>query len=96
MGLRQMHLDRGERDTLALARALGSSLVLIDEAEGRQAARDWGLKVRGSLGILVEAHRSDLLEIDQLRLAFAEIIRRHDIWINPALVKRLLEEILGE
>jgi predicted nucleic acid-binding protein len=94
--IRQMHLDRGERDTLALAAAMGSSLVLIDEAEGRQAARDWGLRTRGSLGILVEAYCRNLLEAEQLRLAFAEIIRRQDIWINPALVKRLLQEVLGE
>ncbi len=94
--LRQAHLDRGERDTLALATALGSSLVLMDEAEGRQAARSRGLQVRGSLGILIAAYRRDLIDADQLRLAFAEIVRRPDIWINPVLAARLLREVLGE
>jgi predicted nucleic acid-binding protein len=94
--LRQAHLDRGERDTLALAAAVGSALVLIDEAEGRQAARARGLRVRGSLGILIEAFQRDLIGADQLRLAFVEIIRRQDIWINPALAERLLREVLGE
>jgi predicted nucleic acid-binding protein len=54
----QMPLDRGERDTLALAVAKGNPIVLIDETEGRQAARDRGLKARGSLGALVEAYKS--------------------------------------
>ena len=93
---RQIHLDRGERDTLALAVAMENPLVLIDETEGRQAARDWGLRARGSLGILVEAYRRGILGADQLRLAFAEIIRRQDIWINPALVERLQHEVLSE
>ena len=81
---------------LALAVAMENPLVLIDETEGRQAARDWGLRARGSLGILVEAYRRGILGADQLRLAFAEVIRRQDIWINPALVERLQHEILSE
>lgn len=37
--LREAHLDVGERDTLALALALGHALVLMDETVGRQMAR---------------------------------------------------------
>jgi predicted nucleic acid-binding protein len=73
---------------------MGSPLVLIDEAEGRQAARARGMRVRGSLGILVEAFHRDLIDADQLRLAFTEIIQRQDIWINPALAERLLDVVL--
>jgi predicted nucleic acid-binding protein len=93
--LREAHLDRGERDTLALAVAFGNALVLMDEHAGRKIARDQGLVVRGSLGILIQAYRGDIIGSDQLRLCFAEIVRRQDIWINPALVERLLREILG-
>lgn len=52
---REARLDRGERGTLALAMSLNSSLVLMDETVGRQIARDQGLTVRGSLGVLIEA-----------------------------------------
>jgi len=91
--LREAHMDRGERDTLALAERLGSPLVLMDETVGRQAARERGLTLRGSLGILVEAYQRGLIRTDQLRLYFEEMASRQDIWINPALVKRLLQEI---
>lgn len=89
-------LDRGERDTLALALTLKSSLVLMDETAGRQIARDQGLTVRGSLGVLLEAFRRDLIGDDQLRLYFEEMARRQDIWINRALVDRLLREVFGD
>jgi len=89
------HLDRGERDTLGLALALGKCLVLIDDTAGRQAARAHGMSVKGSLGILIEAYRREMVTTDQLRLYFAEIVRRHDIWINRALAERLLHETLG-
>jgi predicted nucleic acid-binding protein len=92
--LREAHLDQGEMDTLALAERLHSGLVLMDETVGRQTARERGLAVRGSLGVLVEAYQRGLIEADQLRLYFEEMARRQDIWINPALVERLLTEVL--
>jgi predicted nucleic acid-binding protein len=94
--LREAHLDRGERDTIALAERVGSPLVLMDETLGRQAARERGLTVRGSLGILVEAYHRGLIQADQLRLYFEEMVRREDIWINSALAERLLKAVLGD
>lgn len=92
--LREVHLDLGERDTLALALLLGSQLVLMDEAIAREIARALGLSVRGSLGILVEAYRRQLIDSDQLRLYFAELARRDDVWISRALIQRIENEIL--
>jgi predicted nucleic acid-binding protein len=89
-------LDRGERDTLALAVTLGSDLVLMDEAVGRTVARERGLTVRGSLGILIQSYRQGTIDAGQLRLYLAELTRRQDIWINPTLVGRLRREVLGE
>lgn len=49
----------------------------------------------GSLGILIEAYARKLISEDQLRLYFQQISERKDIWINPDLCVRLLEEIFG-
>ena len=68
----------------------------MDETVGRQIARDQELPVRGSLGVLLEAFRRDLIGGDQLRLYFEEMTRRQDIWINRALVERLLREVFGD
>jgi predicted nucleic acid-binding protein len=78
-----------------LAEALGSGLVLIDETVGRKVARDGGFTVRGSLGVLIEAYHQGLIQTEQLRLYFEEMARRQDIWINQALVERLLQDLLG-
>jgi uncharacterized protein len=93
--LREAPLDRGEHDTVVLAIALGSNLILMDETEGRRAARAQGFTVRGSMGILVEAFRQSLISADQLELNLTEMARRQDIWVNPALAQRLLREVLG-
>jgi predicted nucleic acid-binding protein len=89
-------LDTGERDALALALIMGDVSVLMDESVGRAYARDYGLAVRGSLGILVEAFHQNSLDEDRLRLALNEMSRRPDIWISPTLVERVLREVLEE
>jgi len=88
------HLDRGERESIALALAQ-NGLLLIDEEQGRAVARRLGVKVRGTLGILIHAYRAGLISADQLRFYFGQIEERTDIWISPTLCRRLLQEVLG-
>ncbi|MEA3345490.1 MAG: DUF3368 domain-containing protein [Chloroflexota bacterium] len=48
-------LDRGEAESIALGLELGADLVLLDEKEGRHAAKRLGLRVVGVVGVLLEA-----------------------------------------
>ena len=92
--LASAHLDLGEQDSLALAFAL-KGLLLMDEERGRDITHQLGVMVRGTLGILIQAYRANLISADQLRFHFSELERRTDIWISPALCRRLLLETLG-
>ena len=67
-----LHLHAGEAEAISLAAELQADIVLIDEQEGRQFARQASLSVVGVLGILLRAKRSGDLavirpEIDALR-----------------------------
>lgn len=88
------YLDRGEQESIALALAL-DGLLLIDEERGRNVARRHRVKVRGTLGVLVQAYRAGLVTADQLRFYFGQIEERTDIWISSTLCRRLLQEVLG-
>jgi predicted nucleic acid-binding protein len=48
-------LDRGEAEAIALAQELHANLVIIDERMARKHARRLGLKLTGTLGVLLEA-----------------------------------------
>jgi len=59
----------------------------MDERRGRLVARDMGLTVTGSLGVLLRAKRLGLIEAVGPRLT---AMRRNGIWIGEALVRRVL------
>jgi predicted nucleic acid-binding protein len=58
-------LDDGEREAIQLAEEVGADLLLVDERAGARIARQKGLMVTGTLGILLEAERHGLLSIDE-------------------------------
>ena len=48
---------------IALARSVAPCLAIIDEKRGRRIAQQiYGLPVKGTAGLLVEAHRRGLLD----------------------------------
>jgi len=56
-------LDAGEAATISLALATQARLVLIDAHTARTAARRLGLTISGSLGVVIEAKRQQLISL---------------------------------
>ena len=56
-------LGRGETDVLSLALELpaGEMVVILDDAQAREAASRLGLKLTGTLGVLLDAKRAGLI-----------------------------------
>ena len=82
-------LDYGERSAIALALLINAPQILMDDMDGRIEAERRNLKVTGTLGILVEAHRRGLLDFDSALARLAET----SFYLSPrlvAMVRRLL------
>ncbi len=54
-------LDRGEAEVIALAQEVNADLVIIDERLARWHAKHVGLKITGTIGVLLEAKRLGLV-----------------------------------
>ena len=54
-------LDQGEAEAIALADELKSGFLLLDEKDARRTARNLGLAVLGTLGLLIWAKRSGVI-----------------------------------
>jgi len=83
-------LDWAEAESIVLAQELKAHLLLIDEVKGRTIAKLARLKVKGTLGILAEAHRQKL--IPDLKESLDILIKR-GTYISPELYQGLLKQI---
>lgn len=58
-------LDPGERQAIQLAKQAQADLLLMDEKLGVRIAREHGLAVTGTLGVLLQAFRHSLLDLEE-------------------------------
>jgi hypothetical protein len=79
-------LGAGEAEALALALAVPTELVLLDDRLARQVAGNLGLRLSGTLGVLLEAKRTGLVsEVNPLLVRLQELGFR----VAPGLVARI-------
>lgn len=83
-------LDAGERDTLELALAKRADWVIIDERIGRNMAEYLGLRITGTLGILLKARQQGLIPSFREEV---EAMRRAGIHFHLRLIDRLAPNV---
>jgi len=66
--LLEMELDRGESEAIALARELKADLVLLDEKDARLRGKRVGLRILGTIGILIWAKKTGHISSLQAQL----------------------------
>jgi predicted nucleic acid-binding protein len=86
-------LGPGETETLALAQTLPNPLVLLDDEIARTEARRLKLRLRGTVGVLVQAYRQGHLSFSQIDLLLEEIALRPDIWISAKLCHKVRDSL---
>jgi predicted nucleic acid-binding protein len=81
-------LDLGERQALALAKEIKAELILLDDKAARRVAQGESLKVKGTLGIVADAARANLLDF----AATVKKLQRTSMYLG----QDVLDEIIGE
>ena len=86
-------VHRGEKHVIQLGLNEMADCVLLDDLLAREQAQRLGLKVKGTLGVIAEAHRRGLMTLQEAELVFQAIVDREDIWISEALVRRVWDQV---
>lgn len=83
-------LDRGEAEALALALEFPESLLLVDDFQGRRAAKILGIKFTGTLGVLLRAKSEG--KIAALRPILELLGQRTKFWLSSAVYDTALKQ----
>ncbi|PZR97360.1 MAG: hypothetical protein DLM69_09760 [Candidatus Chloroheliales bacterium] len=82
-------LALGEEETIALAVQMNADLVLLDDPLARRTAREVGLKVRGSVAVLLESARRGYITAAQAQTLAYRMATRAAAWIDRDLVEMM-------
>jgi len=84
------YLDAGEATSIALATEQEESLLIIDEIKGRKAAKEMGISVTGSLGVLIAAKNMGHLKAVK---PISDKIQKTNFRISEELTNRVLDKV---
>lgn len=85
-------LDKGEMETIILALNKKANLVLIDEACGREIARNLGLNVKGTVYVLLLAYQKKILSREEIKKSF-ELLIGYGFRLAPELYAKILNRL---
>jgi predicted nucleic acid-binding protein len=81
-------LDFGERQALALAQEIRADLVLLDDKVARRVALRELMKVKGTLGIVADAAKANLLDFVET----VEQLQRTSMHLDQNVVEEVIRE----
>ncbi|MBO4438924.1 MAG: DUF3368 domain-containing protein [Spirochaetaceae bacterium] len=85
-------LDLGESEAIVLTDTIKADLILLDEIHARQVAKNIGINIMGTVGILKTAYNHGLITAEEIRSA-VEIFRSNGRHISENLLSILLNSL---
>jgi len=84
-------IDYGESEAIALAVEMNADIILLDDKLARNMASGFGLKILGTVGILIWAKRAGL--IDLLGTELDTLLTKANFRLSQDLIRMALREV---
>lgn len=79
-------VDEGESEAIVLAIQESADLILLDEYDARELARNHGLKITGVIGILLKANKIGKIQDPVYHL---DKLKKSGFWISDELYEKV-------
>lgn len=89
---RSSGLDAGESEAIILSDSMEAALLLMDEVKGRQVAKQMGIPLMGTIGLLLVGYKESILTKQQI-LECIDVMKYSGRHISEALYQQLLTKI---
>lgn len=87
----EKQLDSGEAEAIVLAKEMNVDLLIVDERKGRKIAEEYGLKIIGLLGVLIQGKKKGYLK--ELKPILDKLIEEIGFRVSEKLYNRILKEV---
>ena len=82
-------LDDGESEAIILADELKSDVLIIDERKGRKVAQNLGIKITGTVGVLIQAHDEKMISTEDIK-TYLDQLKDSNIRLSDSLIQEAL------
>ena len=87
-------IHQGEAASILLAKQLNADLLLINERDGRNAAKSCGIHVKGTIGVIADCvHKSHITKEDAINILLQFRNEPSRYWINPRIIDMAIKHI---
>jgi len=86
--LAKWHIGAGEAEVIELARINEGACALLDDRQARLYAERLGVRVKGTIGLIIEAKQKGILpDLEQA----LKSIEQANLWLEDSLKKKILK-----
>lgn len=83
-------LDDGESEAIILADELKSDVLIMDERKGRKVAQKLGIKITGTVGVLLQSYSENMISSDEIK-TYLDQLKNSNIRLSESLIQKALE-----
>ncbi len=87
-------LHQGELEAIILAQEQSVDYVILDDLLARRKAQRLGIKVMGTLGVLLLINKRGLLSADSTWSKIKQLSEVHGLYVSPDLLSQIQKQLL--